>query len=241
MAKHTVLVTGASRGIGKAIATRCLEDGLEVIGLSTTAREDLPWTHYGVDLAGPDAKAALGEIIARHRPCRYVGNAGVLINGRLEDVRSDDFDRLMRVNLLSLMETANLMLPVWAEEKFGRVVLIGSRAALGKENRVLYGASKAGLHGLTRAVAVDHGGDGIRCNAVAPGWIDTDLNIDFIESMEDPVAFRRDIGKIHPLGRTGAPEEVAGLITFLASPDAGFITGQVYTVDGGRMTKLSLP
>ena len=84
-------------------------------------------------------------------------------------------------------------------------------------------------------------GDGVRCNAVAPGWIDTDLNLDYIESMDDPAAFRRDIGKIHPVGRTGKPEEVAALITFLASDDARFITGQIYTVDGGRMSKLSLP
>ena len=148
MARKTVLVTGASRGIGKATALRCLEDGLEVIGLSTTARDDLPWTHYGVDLAKSDAKAQLQGIITKHRPCRFVGNAGVLISGRLEDVDTNDFDRLMRVNLLSLMETAHLLLPVWKDEKFGRVVLIGSRAALGKENRVLYGASKAGVTGL---------------------------------------------------------------------------------------------
>lgn len=88
---------------------------------------------------------------------------------------------------------------------------------------------------------IDHGADGIRCNAVAPGWIDTDLNLDFVETMEAPDVFRRDIGKIHPLGRTGKPEEVANLIAFLASSDADFITGQVYTVDDGRMTKLSLP
>ena len=106
MATQTVLVTGASRGIGKAIAERCVDDGLEVIGLSTSAKDDLPWRHYGVDLAGEDAKAQLAEIIDKHRPCRFVGNAGVLINGRLEDVDAADFDRLMRVNLLSLMETA---------------------------------------------------------------------------------------------------------------------------------------
>ena len=79
------------------------------------------------------------------------------------------------------------------------------------------------------------------CNAVAPGWIDTDLNEDFIESMDDPAAFRRDIGVIHPAGRSGAPEEVAALVAFLASEEAGFITGEIYRIDGGRMAKLSLP
>lgn len=94
---------------------------------------------------------------------------------------------------------------------------------------------------MTRAVAVDHGSDGVRCNAVAPGWIGTDLNIDFIEGLGDPEEFRRKIGTIHPLGSTGEPKEVASLVTWLATPHAGFVTGQVWTVDGGRMSKLSLP
>ena len=236
MAKHTVLVTGASRGIGKAIATRCFEDGLEVIGLSTTAREDLPWTHYGVDLAGPDAKAALGEIIARHRPCRYVGNAGVLINGRLEDVRSDDFDRLMRVNLLSLMETANLMLPVWAEEKFGRVVLIGSRAALGKENRVLYGASKAGVTGLGRTLALELAPHQVTVNVIAPGPIATDL-FEHGQPVGSPARIK--IESSIPLGRVGTPEDIAQAASFLLDDGSGYVTGQSLNVCGGLSTGFS--
>jgi meso-butanediol dehydrogenase/(S,S)-butanediol dehydrogenase/diacetyl reductase len=103
-----------------------------------------------------------------------------------------------------------------------------------------YCASKAGLHGLTLAVAVGHGADCVRCNAVAPGWIDTDLNAEFVESRPDPDGFRREIGRIHPLGRTGTSKEVAALVAWLASDEASFVTGQIWTVEGGRMAKLSL-
>lgn len=124
----------------------------------------------------------------------------------------------------------------------GALVNVGSIEGLGNNPRhPAYGASKAGLHGLTRAMAVDHGPDGIRVNAVAPGWIDTDLNEDFIEGMPDPAAFRAGLAAIHPIRRTGTPEDVAALICWLASEDARFVTGQVWTIDGGRMTKLSLP
>ena len=90
-------------------------------------------------------------------------------------------------------------------------------------------------------MAVDHGSVGVRCNAVAPGWINTELNNDFIESMPDPDQFKQNIDSIHPIGRTGEVEDVAGLVAFLASDDAAFITGQVYVVDGGRTCRLSLP
>ena len=124
----------------------------------------------------------------------------------------------------------------------GAIVNVGSIEGLGNNPRhPAYGASKAGLHGLTRAVAVDHGLDGIRCNAVAPGWIDTPLNEDFIASLPDPETFHNKIGGIHPLGRTGKPKEVAELICWLVSDAASFVTGQVWTIDGGRMSKLSLP
>ncbi len=88
---------------------------------------------------------------------------------------------------------------------------------------------------------MDHGPEGIRCNAVAPGWIDTPLNVDFINSLPDPDQFREKIGGIHPLRRTGTPKEVAELIVWLASDQASFMSGQILTLDGGRMAKLSLP
>ena len=119
---------------------------------------------------------------------------------------------------------------------------IGSIEGLGSNPRhPAYCASKGGLHALTRAIAVDHGAEGVRCNAIAPGWIDTDLNTAFIRSLGEPDAFRASLGRIHPVGRTGTPEEIAGLAVWLASDEAAFVTGQVWTVDGGRTSQLSLP
>ena len=119
---------------------------------------------------------------------------------------------------------------------------VGSIEGLGSTPRhPAYCASKGGLHALTRAVAVDHGPEGIRCNAVAPGWINTELNEDFIKSLSDPKVFKNKIGAIHPLERSGEPLEVSELIVWLASEKASFMTGQVLTIDGGRTAKLSLP
>ena len=233
MAKNTVLVTGASRGIGHAIASRCIADGYEVIGLSSQATDAMPWQHYGVDLAGPDAISHLSEIITKHRPCRFVGNAGVLINGRLEDVKADDFARLMRVNLLSLMETTQLMQPIWREEGFGRVVLIGSRAALGKENRVLYGASKAGVTGLGRTLALELAPHQVTVNVIAPGPIATDL-FEHGQPVGSPARIKIEASV--PLGRVGKPDDIANATSFLLNDATGYVTGQCLNVCGGLST-----
>ena len=148
MARNTVLVTGASRGIGHAIAKDCQAKGMEVIGLSSKVPEGVDWKHYGVDLTSSDSGDQLKEIIEKHRPARFVGNAGLLISGRLEDVTQADFQRLMQINLFSLMQTCQLMMPIFEAEQFGRIVLIGSRAALGKEDRILYGPAKAAVASL---------------------------------------------------------------------------------------------
>ncbi len=236
-----VLITGGRSGIGRATAERFADEGARVF---TAQRGDNDqFESIPADLADPAAPQAVIDQVIRQsgRLDVLVNNAGIMQEASIEDMPLEDWMRTININLTAPFLMIKAALPHLRQTK-GAIINTGSIEGLGSNPmHAAYGASKAGLHGLTKAVAVDHGGDGVRCNAVAPGWIDTDLNLDFIETKEDPAAFRRDIGKIHPLGRTGKPEEVASLIAFLASSDASFITGQVYTVDGGRMTKLSLP
>ena len=237
----TVLITGGRSGIGRATAERFADEGARVF--TAQRGEDDQFESIVADLADPAAPQAVIDQVTRQsgRLDVLVNNAGIMQEAAIEDMPLEDWMQTININLTAPFLMIKAALPYLRQTK-GAIVNTGSIEGLGSNPmHAAYGASKAGLHGLTKAVAVDHGDEGIRCNAVAPGWIDTDLNIDFIETMEDPAAFRRDIGKIHPLGRTGTPEEVASLIAFLASSDASFITGQVYTVDGGRMTKLSLP
>lgn len=235
------LVTGGRSGIGQAIARRLRDEGARVF--TAQRGEDGEFEGIAADFTDPESAAtAVGTVAARAgRLDVLVNNAGVMQEALVEDMSLADWERTLVVNLTSPFMLIKAALP-HLRKAGGAIVNVGSIEGLGSNPKhAAYCASKAGLHGLTRAVAVDHGAEGVRCNAVAPGWIDTDLNLDFIESMPDPDGFRRTIGKIHPVGRTGKPEEVASLVAWLASNEAAFVTGQVWTVYGGRMAKLSLP
>ena len=235
------LVTGGRMGIGLAIAEKLRADGARVF----TAQRGQDATFKGIeaDLADPATPArVVDEVIARAgRLDILVNNAGFMQEARAEDMALADWNRMIAVNLTAPFLLIKAALPHLRATR-GAIVNIGSIEGIGcNPHHAAYSATKAGLHGLTRAIAVDHGAEGIRCNAVAPGWIDTDLSEVYIDSMPDPVAFRANIGRIHPVGRTGKTQDVAGMVAWLASDEAAFVAGQVLTIDGGRMVKLSLP
>ena len=237
----TALVTGGRSGIGAAIAAKLSSRGAKVY---TAQRGDDP-IHEGIRANFLDADAperVVAEVVKRAgRLDILVNNAGLMREGTVLETSLSDWADTLQLNLTVPFLLIRHALPHLIAQR-GSIVNIGSIEGLGSNPRhPAYCASKGGLHALTRAVAVDHGKDGVRCNAIAPGWIDTDLNTDFIESLGDPETFKKSLGKIHPVGRTGTPDEIAGLAAWLVSEEAHFVTGQVWTVDGGRMSQLSLP
>ena len=236
-----VLVTGGRTGIGAACANAFSNNGATVV--TAQRGNDNNFECINADLLDSDAPQQVIEaVIAKHsRLDVLVNNAGLMLEGDILETSESDWAKILQVNLTAPFLLCKFAMPHLIKNS-GTVINIGSIEGIGSNPRhPAYCASKAGLHGLTRALAVDHGKQGVRCNAVAPGWIDTDLNTAFIESLGNPDEFREKIGGIHPVGRTGKPEEIATLVTWLASEEASFVTGQVWTVDGGRTSQLSLP
>ncbi|HKU12384.1 MAG TPA: glucose 1-dehydrogenase [Sinomonas sp.] len=243
------IITGGGRGIGRGIADRFLQEGASVAVVQRSDLDPELRGHpraFGVraDLSDASAFPSVVERVAS----RFggidivVNNAGLMFERSLEDVTEADWDRMISVNLQAPLFLCKAVLPHFRVRGGGSIVNIGSIEGIGSNpQHTLYSTTKAGLHGMTRALAVDLGPEAIRCNAIAPGWISTDLSEAYLESMPDPVSARQDLASIHPLRKVGQSTDVGSLAVFLASDRAQFITGQVFVVDGGRLAQLSLP
>ena len=240
--KRVALVTGGSRGIGRACVERLAEDGWTVIFLFRSHTEeaealtrsllsrglDVSWLRCDVG-DGAALRDALAEVLLRwHRVDLLVNNAGIDWSGLLTDMTDGEWDRLFDVNLKAVFRCIRALVPGMVSRQSGCIVNIGSIwGEVGASCEAAYAASKSALHSLTRSLAKELGPSGIRVNCVSPGVIDTAMNARLTETD------MAELAEETPLGRIGTPEQVAEAVAFLASERASFITGQVLGVNGG--------
>ncbi|MFO1158625.1 MAG: SDR family oxidoreductase [Reyranellaceae bacterium] len=230
----TAIVTGASGGIGAAVAHAMLERGYRVISL---ALDKPAWSHprleaRAVDLLDAKAtEAAAAEIARAHRVTHVVHNAGVIRPNAIEATTAADIAALAQLHLGAALGLVSAVLPAMKEQRFGRIVLISSRAALGATGRTAYSATKAGIIGMGRTWALELAPHGITVNMVAPGPIQgTHMFHEIIPPGSDREAA---LAAAIPMRRLGRPEDVANAVLFFAGREAEFVTGQVLYVCGG--------
>ncbi len=227
------VVTGASSGIGEAIAQKLLEAGGTVVALQRRAprirSERLLFVE--ADLADAAAARQAGADIAAQHPVRYlVNNAGANRPGRLEQATVDDLDYVLALNVRAAMILMQAFVPGMRKAKFGRIVNMSSRAVLGKTARTVYATAKAGLIGMTRTLCLELAADGITVNAVAPGPVATEL---FDNGHPIGSEKRQRVIDSIPVRRVGTTADVARVVAFLLAPESGYITGQTVFVCGG--------
>ncbi len=236
---RTVIVTGAGRGIGAATARKFLGLGDRVYGADLAFDEAPPGLVEAVcDIADPDAASGLAERAADEtgRIDVLVNNAGIRVVADVVDTSVEDWDRLMSVNLRAVFLMCKFTLPRMLEQGSGVIVNVASNSGWHPiPNRAAYCASKAGVIGLTRQMALQYAGRGVRVTAVCPGNTLTPFTrgpMGFGRAV-DPAAAQAAQAERMPLGRSGEPEEIAAAIAYLASEEASFVIGSVLDVDGG--------
>ncbi|PKO64305.1 MAG: 3-oxoacyl-ACP reductase [Betaproteobacteria bacterium HGW-Betaproteobacteria-16] len=236
LAGRSAFVTGGAKGIGAAIVRRLAADGAQVViaDLDIAAAQALAQEIWGtaVELDVTDT-AQVAAAIAAHGPFDIlVNNAGVDQHAFFTKTTPDDWHRLLAINLESVFATTHAALPAMQAAGFGRLINIASEAGrLGSRGGAVYAAAKGGVIAFTRSIARENGGKGITANVIAPGPIDTPLLRQAIEHGGNKLLQAMTSATL--AGRLGTPEEVAAAVAFLASTDAGFITGEVLGVSGG--------
>lgn len=226
------LVTGATRGIGRAIAEKLAAQKHNVVGIARNKGDSsFPGEVFIADMADSGSlERALADIVLRYEITGLINNAGVSHPQKLGEIDLCSFDEVIAVNLRAAIQCGQAVLPAMLRARFGRIVNITSRASLGRANASSYAAAKAGLAAITRCWALELADKGITVNAVGPGPTETEMWNK--NNPPDSPAKRAYIAGI-PMGRIGQPKDIAGAVGYLMSDEAGFTTGQQLFVCGG--------
>jgi len=247
---RVAIVTGAARGIGKATALKLADEGASVVLVDILSAE-LALLVGQIEAKGATALGLTADISNKHsvdkmveRAASHFGRLDILVNnagidcaGLLEEANEEDWDRTVGINLKGTFFCTQAVVPIMKGNQYGKIVNIGSRVSLGKPSRTVYGATKAGLIGMTRTWALELAPHGINVNYIGPGAIATEMF-----SRVNPANSKQTAALIDsiPLKRMGRPEDVANLISFLSSDEAAFVTGQTIFICGGLTVGLAL-
>ncbi|MFU8689213.1 3-oxoacyl-ACP reductase FabG [Rossellomorea sp. FS2] len=246
--KRVAIVTGGAKGIGKAVVERLAQEGYQVAVLDTNdsalrlmgedARKGEPLLRV-TDISEPDdVKGAVAEIVGRFgRIDILVNNAGVIRDNLLYKMSDGDWDTVMDVHLKGAFLMTREVQTFMVQQKYGRIINVSSTSALGNRGQANYSTAKAGLQGLTKTLAIELGPYGITANAVAPGFIETDMTRQTAERMGVPFdeLVSMSINQI-PARRSGQPEDIANAVAFFADERSSYVNGQILYISGGPVS-----
>lgn len=235
---YVTLVTGATKGIGRAVSDMLAADGQHVVGMARGSDASFPGDLIQCDLADSAALAAtLAEVAKKYSVDHVVNGVGLVERASLADISTPHLDRMLYSNVYTAVACTQAMLPHMLAKKRGRVINIASRAMLGRPGSSVYAAAKAALVGLSRSWALELATSGVTVNVVAPGTTDTEnfRRVNPPNTGEQPAGQPKtpDWSRIVPMGRIGDPKEVAAAIRYFLSDEAAYTTGQVMYVCGG--------
>jgi NAD(P)-dependent dehydrogenase (short-subunit alcohol dehydrogenase family) len=240
------IVTGAGSGIGRACAINLAREGARVALVGTRKDRVEAVAHEIGDLAfaipadvckTSDISTLLDQTVNHFGGLNFLlNNAGVLQVGNAEQITEDQWDRTFNVNVRAVWLLSRAALPHMRKAGGGSIMNVASTLGLvGARNRAAYAPSKGAVVQLTKSMAVDHGHENIRVNAICPSFVDTELTAGVLSQTPNPAAVREERTVAHPIGRLGRPEDIAGLVVYLASNESSWVTGAILPVDGGYL------